>query len=370
MIRITAVDSQSPAGRAGFVAGDTIENINGRPVEDFLDFLFLSSDAELEMVYREAASGSRHRRTLFRRSGESLGLDIDQGRIARCGCKCMFCFVHQLPRGLRRSLYVKDEDYRHSFLYGNFITGSNLRDEDLKRIGEMGLSPLYISVHATDPQVRHRMLGGHGRSDILELLKDLIDLGVEVHTQVVICPGINDGGVLERTVVELEALGPEVMSLAVVPVGLTAHRDRLEKLDAVTPELAAETLRRIHGLQRAFRRTRGSRFVFAADEFYLLSGRRLPAAGSYEGYPQIENGVGLVRSAIQELDKVLHRLDTRRWRTGLRVNVLTGKSFAPVLESRFLPKIRQALPGEWHVAAVENNLLGKSISVAGLISGR
>jgi putative radical SAM enzyme (TIGR03279 family) len=370
MVRITAVEKDSPAARAGFAAGDELETINGRPVEDFLDFLFLSSEAELKLAARPAGGGKLRRRTIVRSSGESLGLEIDQGRIAHCGCNCTFCFVRQLPRGLRRSLYVKDEDYRHSFLYGNYITGSNLSAHDLERIGELGLSPLYISVHATDPQVRKRMLGGRGRADIIELLDELLELGIEVHTQVVLCPGINDGPVLERTVRELEALGEEILSLAVVPVGLTDHRARLPRLDAVSPEIADRTLRQIHALQREFRETRGGRFVFAADEFYLLSGRRLPGAASYEGYPQIENGVGLVRSAIRELDRVLPRVSAESWPQGLKINVLTGKSFAPVFRERLLPKIDKLLPAQWRVAAVENRLLGNRITVAGLICGR
>lgn len=165
MIRITAVEKDSPAELAGLVTGDTIEWINGQRVEDFLDFLFLTSDAELEVELADGRS-----LVVFRQHGQALGLEIDQGRIARCGCNCLFCFVHQLPAGLRKSLYVKDEDYRHSFLYGNFITGSNLRKRQLDRIEELGLSPLYISVHATNPILRHRMLGGCGLADILELL--------------------------------------------------------------------------------------------------------------------------------------------------------------------------------------------------------
>ena len=370
MVRITAVENDSPADRAGLTPGDTIETINGQQVEDFLDFLFLTADAELELEYRRAGSSAATLLTLHRTSGESLGLDIDQGRITRCGCNCMFCFVHQLPKGLRRSLYVKDEDYRHSFLYGNYITGSNLRERDLDRIAGMGLSPLYISVHATDEEIRGRMLGGRGRADILSLLDELIACGVELHCQLVLCPGINDGVVLERTALELEALGPEILSLAVVPVGLTAHRRRLPALEPVTPAGAAETLRAIHRLQRGFRRKRGGRFVFAADEFYILSGSRLPSAASCEGYPQLENGIGLVRSALSELDKLLRRIGPGNLSRNSRINFLTGKLFAPVFRERFLPRIEKVLPASWRVTPVANRLLGDSITVAGLLCGR
>ncbi len=365
MIRIATVDKDSPAGLAGLAPGDTIEWINGQRVEDFLDFLFLSSDAELELELTDGRAP-----VIRRRRGEGLGLEIDQGRIARCGCNCTFCFVRQLPAGLRKSLYVKDEDYRHSFLYGNYITGSNLRRRDLDRIEELGLSPLYISVHATNPALRHRLLGGCGRADILELLEDLIGRGVGVHTQIVLCPGVNDGAELQRTVIELEALGPGVLSLAVVPVGLTAHRRGLPELEPVTSAGAADTLRLLHRLQRRFRRTtRGGRFVFAADEFYLLSGRGLPAAASYEGYPQLDNGVGLVRDSLEQVRRVLRRIGSGAVGSGLQITVLTGKRFAAVFTRLFLPLIERSCPARWRVEAVENTLLGESVTVAGLLSG-
>ncbi len=365
MVRITAVEKDSPAELAGLAQGDKIERINGQRVEDFLDFLFLSSEAELEC---ELADG----RTLvvLREHAQGLGLDIDQGRIARCGCNCLFCFIGQLPPGLRKSLYVKDEDYRHSFLYGNYITGSNLRARDLDRICELGLSPLYISVHATNPELRHRMLGGCGRADILELLRELTGRGVEVHTQVVLCPGLNDGAELERTVTELEALGPGVLSLAVVPVGLTAHRQGLPDILPVGASHATAILRVLHRLQRRFRQGRGSRFVFAADEFYLLAGRRLPAAASYEGYHQIENGVGLVRDSLEELRRVLRRTCDGAVDSSARITMLTGKRFAAVFSQLFLPMIEKCCPANWCVEAVDNTLLGESVTVAGLLSGR
>ncbi len=365
MIRITAVEKDSPAELAGLVTGDTIEWINGQRVEDFLDFLFLTSDAELEVELADGRS-----LVVFRQHGQALGLEIDQGRIARCGCNCLFCFVHQLPSGLRKSLYVKDEDYRHSFLYGNYITGSNLRKRHLDRIEELGLSPLYISVHATNPVLRHRMLGGCGLADILELLKDLTGRAVEVHTQVVLCPGINDGAELERTVTELEALGPGVLSLAVVPVGLTAHRDGLPGIEPVTAAHAARTLRQLHGLQRRFRAGRGGRFVFAADEFYLLSGRKLPAAASYEGFPQLGNGIGLVRDSLERVRRMLRRIGPGAVDSGLKITVLSGIRFAAVIKEILLPMIEKSCPALWHVEAVKNTLLGERVTVAGLLCGR
>jgi putative radical SAM enzyme (TIGR03279 family) len=365
MVRITAVEKDSPAGLAGLVQGDRIEWINGQRVEDFLDFLFLTSEAELEC---ELADG----RTLvvLREHGQSLGLNIDQGRIARCGCNCLFCFVSQLPAGLRKSLYVKDEDYRHSFLYGNYITGSNLRERDIDRIGELGLSPLYISVHSSNPEIRHRMLGGCGRADILELLRELTGRGVEIHTQIVLCPGINDGEELERTVTELEALGAGVLSLAVVPVGLSAHRQGLPELQAVTASHAAATLSRLRRLQRRFRQSRGSRFVFAADEFYLLADSRLPAAASYEGFPQIENGVGLVRDSLEQVRLALQDIEPGSLNCKARITVLTGRRFAAVFSQLFLPMIEKRCPAQWRVIAVENTLLGETVTVAGLLSAK
>ncbi len=234
MVRVIRIEPGSAAERAGLVPGDRIAGINGQVVEDYIDFHYLAADAFLELELARPPGAPARTVRLERTPGQPLGIEIDQGRIGRCRNRCVFCFVDQLPRGLRRPLYLKDEDYRQSFLSGNFITGTALRPRDLERIIAMGLGPLYLSVHATEPELRRRMLGLHrrGEAEVLPLLERLAAGGVGMHFQVVLCPGLNDGPALERTILELEALGGEALSLAVVPVGLTAHRAGLSRVAA------------------------------------------------------------------------------------------------------------------------------------------
>jgi len=370
MLKIINVERNSPADRAGLRAGDRIVSINGQAIEDFIDFHFHSADSFLEIVVSCVDSGDLRTFTLERKPGRGLGLDVEQQRIKTCRNRCIFCFVDQLPRGLRRSLYVKDEDYRYSFLHGNFITGTDLSESDISRIIRMGLSPLYISLHATQPGIRRKIFGTSGREEIMPLLERLIAGGVGLHGQVVLCPGINDGPVLERTIEDFQRLGPGSLSLAVVPVGLSGHRQHLARIQPVTPAVADSTLRLIHRLQREFRRKRGGRFVFAADEFYLLAGRRIPSHKAYEGYPQIENGVGLVRSSIESLSRYLKRGGPLPSHPGRRCRIVTGPLYRKVLSATLLPRLEGLLPWSFEITVVNNSLLGESITVAGLLAGR
>lgn len=370
MLKIINVESDSPAGLVGLQAGDRIVSINGQAVEDFIDFHFHAADYFLEIVVFPVGSRDLRTFTLKRESWQGLGLQVEQQRVKTCRERCIFCFVDQLPRGLRRSLYVKDEDYRFSFLQGNFITGSNLSERDISRIIRMGLSPLYISVHATQPEVRRKIFGTSKRDEIMPLLERLAAGGVGLHGQVVLCPGINDGPVLERTIDDFQSLGQGALSLAVVPVGLSGHRERLAQIQPVTPAVADYTLRLIHRRQREFRRKRGGRFVFAADEFYLLTGRQIPSHKAYEGYPQIENGVGLVRSSIESLSRYLKRGGSSPSKPGRRYRIVTGPLYQKVLTARLLPRLEGLLPGRFEITVVANSLLGESITVAGLLAGR
>ena len=371
MLRVIQVESGSPAQAVGIRAGDQIIRINGQAVRDYIDFHYHAADSFLRIsLLSAAAPGKRRLVSLEREPERALGLQVEEPPIQRCRNRCLFCFIDQLPRGLRRSLYIKDEDYRHGFLRGNFITGSNLTRRDVSRIIRMGLGPLYISVHASAPEVRRRLLGGCAQAEIMPLLERLTRGGVGVHGQVVLCPGINDGPVLEQTIGDFEGLGPAALSLAVVPVGLSAHRGRLALLDPVSTAVADEVLGTIRRWQAACRAKRGSRFVFAADEFYLLAGRKIPSARSYEGFPQIENGVGLTRRSIVSLDRLLKRGGPLPSNQRLICRIATGMLYAGVLAGTLLPRLKGRVPGIIELSVVRNSLLGESITVAGLLPGR
>jgi putative radical SAM enzyme (TIGR03279 family) len=370
MVRVKRVENDSKANFAGLCPGDRILSINGQAVKDFIDFHFFSAESSLKIEVRSKGESEPRILYLEREAGKPLGIGVDEGSVRRCRNKCIFCFVDQLPSGLRQSLYVKDEDYRYSFLRGNFITGTSLRNGDLDRIIGMGLGPLYISVHATDPEVRRRMLGWRSQAEVMPLLERLVRGGVGLHFQVVLCPGINDGPVLEKTILDLEGLGTRALSMAVVPVGLSRYRRDLARLEPVTPAKARAVLKLIHACQRDFLSRRGGRFVFAADEFYLLSGARIPSALAYEGYTQLENGVGLLRRSMDSLGKILRGRSKLPSRRDSRYVIVTGQLFASFVRKRLFPRIRARVAGKFTLTAVRNYLLGETVTVAGLLAGR
>ncbi len=352
------------AATAGLRAGDRVLAVNGQPLRDAIDFQFHGGDDVLRLdVERE---GLRRPLTIVR--GRDLGVELappKPGDIATCANKCVFCFIHQLPKGMRKSLYVKDDDYRLSFLHGNYITLSDLDEADFERIVEQRLSPLYVSVHATDPALRHRLLGAPRHSaEILPRLERLAKARIRVHAQIVLCPDWNDGAHLARTVAELAPLHPHVATTAIVPVGLTRHRQRLPELRVLSADEAAQLVATVDGWQREFLPTLGSRFVFLADEIYLLAERPLPSASTYEGFPVIEDGIGLVRRFEDGWRRSLRH---RRARRVVRdVTLVTGELFAPRL-SRLVAALEDG--GRARVATVPNDFFGRGIGVAGLLTG-
>jgi putative radical SAM enzyme (TIGR03279 family) len=364
---VAAVSARTPAAAAGLVAGDRILAINGQRLRDAIDFQFHAGGARLAL---EIERGGGARRLILRRHGPDLGLELEPPRaaeIATCANKCVFCFIHQLPKGMRRSLYVKDDDFRLSFLHGNYITLTDLGEADFERVVEQRLSPLYISVHATDAELRHRLLGRPRFSaEILPRLERLAKAGIRMHAQIVLCPGLNDGPHLERTVFELAPLHPQVATTAVVPVGLTRHRERLPALRGLTPDEARALVDTVGGWQRRFLTDLGSRFAFLADEIYLLADRPIPPADAYEGFAIVEDGVGLVRRFEDEFAAACAR--RRRRAAGPPVTLVTGELFAPRLES-LLAAAGLADPGV-RIAAVANEFFGRAIGVAGLLTGR
>jgi len=364
MLKIDAVKEGSPAEKAGLRQGDVLVSIGAQPVRDAIDFLY---HAGRESLRATAKRGEGLFSVRLKRSGEGeFGLRFEPIRPTSCSNKCVFCFIDQLPKGLRKSLYVKDEDYRFSFLYGNFITMTGLRRPELERIVRQRLSPLYVSVHSTDPRLRAAMLGiprkfAERRADVMSKLKILEEGRVRVHAQVVLCPGLNDGKHLEKTLGDLWSLYGCVSSVAIVPVGLTRHRRGLPELKPVRRRDAERVLELVGAWQAKCLRRAGTRFVFAADELYLLSGASVPGAREYEEFSQVENGVGLVRLFLDESASIKQSIKRR-----------VGKSPACVLTGKLAePVCRGVLAGEGiRVLAVPNRLLGQGVSVAALMSGR
>jgi len=378
-VTVATVAPRTPAAAAGLVPGDRIVAVNGHRLRDVIDFQFHTGDERLALTI-ERAGVTRVRRV--RRRGAGLGLELvppRPGDIATCANKCVFCFIHQLPKGMRKSLYVKDDDFRLSFLHGNYITLSDLDEPSFERIIEQRLSPLYISVHATDPELRHALLGRPRHSaEILPRLERLAKAGIRMHAQIVLCPDLNDGANLARTVRELAPLHPHVVTTAIVPVGLTRHRERLPALRSLTAAEARTLVATIEEWQTRWLAELGSRFVFLADEIYLLAGLPLPRAEAYEGFAIAEDGIGLVRRFEDGFARAMARRRAKVKRAaavGTRdaaghdaVTVVTGELFAPRLgamlaEGGFDPAIVR-------VAAVHNDFFGTAIGVAGLLTGR
>jgi putative radical SAM enzyme (TIGR03279 family) len=366
MIVIDEIEKEGLGARAGFQRGDRLLRINGREVNDLIDFQVHSAEQFLEIeVERE---GEIYLVELEREPGDSFGLSFEDMKLRRCNNNCVFCFIHQMPKGMRHTLYFEDDDYRLSFLHGSYVTLTNVKEEDLDRIVEQRLSPQYISVHTTDPELRQRMLGRRRPVvDIRERIGKLARGGIEMHTQVVLCPGWNDGPHLEQTVRELNGYYPGVRSVALVPVGLTRFRQNQPQLEPVTPARALEYVCQAEAWGAEYSRDLGERFVYAADEFFLLIGREPPPASYYDAFPQIENGIGMTRSFLDTWAQNRNRLPGQLPRT-VRLGIVTG-----MLASRFLGALVDQLGQIGGLVAelipVANDFFGHGITVSGLLTG-
>jgi NifB/MoaA-like Fe-S oxidoreductase len=389
--------------------GDHITHLDGRPIEDILDLYYYSPEDKVTTL------------NIKRRTGETVRVEMDPSDIdtvtecfapmefKTCAADCVFCFIDQNPQGMRDQIYVKDEDYRFSFLYGNYITLTSMGKKGMQRIIEQRLSPLYVSVHATDIDVRTRMLGIKRRYDVVAMLKQLCDAGIEIHTQVVLCPGWNEGLILEKTFGDLLALGvpvtagqeaftavcergygyegadeiPDyadimdptdrtrggVKSLAIVPVGLSDHREGLTKLDPVTPELASEVIDQVAAWQAEAKAALGYSFIYLSDEFYLLADRPFPPADTYDGFWQIDNAIGLTTRLRDTWAEELDWAAAEGTLPRQPLTVLTGRLAAKAWQREFTPVLsRPGLPPV-EVVGVENRFYGHTVTVAGLLSG-
>jgi len=363
---VEAVAAGSIAEELGIESGDRLLAINGNLLRDIIDYSFFTSADEELLLEVFKADGDLWELEIDRDPDEPLGLFFDAPKPARCSNNCLFCFVHQLPKGLRKPLYVKDEDYRLSFLNGNYVTLANLKPTDLSRITKQRLSPLYISVHATNPILREQLLGRQNIPPIMDQLQKLADVRIAMHTQVVLCPGLNDGFELKRTVTDLANLYPSVQSLAIVPLGLTSHRQHLPHLEAVDREYARSFITTWEPKAKALKKQLGEPFLFLADEFYLKAGLPFPTIREYGDFPQIENGVGMVPLFMREAERTLR---SARLLGDFKATVITGAS-AFGFVSEFVDKLAKKTGVQIITTAVENRLFGSSVTVSGLVSGK
>ena len=368
-LRITEVREDSIAWELGIQPGDILTHIGGQPCKDAIDFLYFEARDQVELNIRKP-DGEILQAEVEKDESEPLGLAFEEDGFPHkrsCANKCMFCFIDQLPKGMRQTLYFKDDDWRMSFVMGNYITLTNVSEAEFERILRRKTSPLYISVHAADDAVRARLLHQERGRGIIQRLKRLAEAGISFHCQAVIAPGINDGEVLEETIRQLAMLRPYALSLALVPVGMTKHREGLAPLKPMDERSAFDILRIVQKWQKKLQ-IEGGRFVFAADELYIRAGQELPSYEEYEGFEQLEDGVGMVRSFVSEVKWALEEAQGKKspYQT---VSVATGVDFYPYLQQAAKDCERQ-LNVRIQVYPVKNDFFGHTITVTGLLTAR
>ncbi len=369
MVTITAVAKRSRAARHGIRAGDILLEINGKEIRDVLDYRFYLAEETVTLTL--CRGGKTLRKKLRKECYDDIGLTFETPLMDKkqsCRNKCIFCFIDQLPRGMRESLYFKDDDARLSFLHGNYITLTNLTDAEIDRIIEMHISPINVSVHTTNPELRVTMMRNKRAGEVLAYLPRLAEAGITLRAQIVLCRGVNDGEELLRSMRDLAALYPALDSVSVVPAGLTAHREGLYPLTAYTREEAAEVVRTVETFAEEHLAAKGSRLIYAADELYLKAGLPLPPEEAYEGYPQIENGVGMLRSFYEEAAAAPEE-PAKEPEKVRRVAVATGVAAAPML-GKIAAEVAEKHPNlSIHVYTIKNRWFGESITVSGLLTG-
>jgi putative radical SAM enzyme (TIGR03279 family) len=364
-ISILEVEAGSFAEELGLKPGDRIITVNGHEVPDELALKFYLSEESVDLYVQRPQGAKKH----FRIEGEDLsdlGITIEEFRTRNCNNNCLFCFVDQLPPDVRPSLKVKDDDYRLSFLHGNYITLTNLVEKDLDRIIEQRLSPLYVSIHATEPELRTRVLGRKKPDNLDKKLNRLIRGGIRIHAQIVLMPGINDGIHLRKTVFDLYRRYPGVQSVAIVPVGLSDYGTPKDRLIAVTPAYSRALINQARRWQDQFHAEIEHTFACLADEFYILGNIEIPEQPYYDDFAQIEDGIGMVRDFLDEFEMELSR--HRKTRVVRRGTLATGKLFFPILKD-CIQRLNRRMDWQLQVCEVENRFLGKNITVAGLLGG-
>lgn len=363
MVKIINVKNDSIAAGAGIRAADILISLNGQAVSDLLDYYFYQSEEVLDLVYER--DGERRQIQIEKSYEEDLGLELEDFTLRSCSNNCVFCFIKQNPPRMRKQIYFCDEDYRYSFLYGNYITLTDLGETELARIAEQRLSPLYISVHATDPAVRKSIFRFKSDDRLMEKIEYLVENRIELHTQVVLVPGMNDGEVLNRTIADLYNYKRMIKSLAIVPVGLTRHRRHLPAITPVSSELAAALVRQSGDWNRNYQNNEGDPFVYLSDEFYLLAGEPFPGSDHYGPYYQLENGVGLCRQLIDSL-KHSPKISLA---ASEKICLITGKLAEPVIREFVLPYLNRITNLQAEVVSIENTFFGESVTVSGLLTG-
>lgn len=369
-VTVSSTQSGSQAQRHGIECGDKIISINGNEINDILDYRFYETDRRLNILL-EKSDGSRREITIRKGQYDSLGVECGtylMDRQRSCRNKCVFCFIDQLPKGMRKSLYFKDDDDRLSFLFGNYITLTNIDEREIDRIIKMRISPVNISVHTTNPELRVKMMKNPHAGESLRFIKMLADGGIHLNCQIVLCPEWNDGAELDRTLRDLTALCPAVQSVAVVPVGLTRHREGLEKLRMFTPEECGRVIDQIEVFGNMCVEKFGSRIVYPSDEFYLNASREIHGEDFYEDYAQLENGVGMVSLLRSEFISAME--DEPGDDGHYSVSIACGISIAPILKELLDLAQKKWHNAKWKVYPIVNHFFGERITVSGLITGQ
>ena len=371
MTAITGVDPRSPARRAGVRAGETLTHINGHPIVDVLDYKFYGYDPRLELTLRGEDGRTRTLR-IRKEEGEDLGLSFGtylMDRARSCANRCIFCFVDQMPPGMRQSLYFKDDDARLSFLLGNYLTLTNLSPREVQRIIDLRISPINISVHTTDRTLRAELLNNPRAGEGIDIMERFAAHNITMNCQIVSCPGINDGPALDHTLRDLAALYPAVNSVSVVPVGLTKFREGLYPLDPYTPQTAAALVAQVEAFAARHLEQTGTRLVWCSDEFYLLAGLPLPEEDCFEAFTQLDNGVGMLTLLSREFSSALDLMEPEELSGAAPFSIATGVSAAPFLAE--LADMARAKCGtiEGRVYPIVNRFFGETITVAGLVTG-
>ncbi len=373
MVKITDVEKNSRAAKRGILPGDTLVKINGNEINDVLDYRFYLTECSVEMLLLR--DGEEYTVTIKKGEYDDIGLDFETPLMDKkqtCKNGCIFCFIDQNPEGLRESLYFKDDDSRLSFIHGNYITLTNMSDKDIDRIIKMRISPINISIHTTNPDLRVKMMKNKRSGEVLKYLSRFAEAGLKMCGQIVLCRGINDRNELLRSLDDLAKYYPSMSSVAVVPAGLTRFRDKLYPLTDFTAEEAAGVIDMINGVGDKHKAKHGTRLFYAADEFYLKAGRPIPDADYYEDYPQIENGVGMIRSFSDEFGMALSDIEefSHKEREERTVSIVTGVASYPTM-LKLREKLAVLCPQiHVNIYKIINNFFGESITVSGLLTGK